>query len=207
MNCRTQHDRRSRRELCIRTAVLAVVVTVGLLPASLRAGSPVVIVCGDATGDGVIASSDALVALRTAVGTSTCEPSRCDANASGAITATDASTILKCAVGQDIALHCPAPDPDITTTTSTTVTTTTSVAAVCGNGELEAGEDCEPSESFCRGGCNLDTGVCVDFMCSDSCRCPPPLCGDWLVDPGEDCDPPGSQCGDGTCTDGCRCEP
>src|SRR3954467_7102409 len=97
--------------------------------------APAVAVCGDATGDGVISSSDALIALRTAVGTSTCVPPRCDTNHSGKITSTDAHTILKSAVGQLVGLHCPpAEEPgSTTTTTSTTVTTTTSVAAVCGN--------------------------------------------------------------------------
>ena len=61
-----------------------------------------------APGDGVVTASDALGALRAAVGLDTCEPCICDVDFSGAVTATDALAILGAAVGQDIELACPA---------------------------------------------------------------------------------------------------
>ena len=63
--------------------------------------------CGDANEDGEIKASDALMALRTAVGDSDCPATRCDADSSGAVTASDAQRILKYAVGDDVELSCP----------------------------------------------------------------------------------------------------
>jgi len=62
--------------------------------------------CGDANGDGQLTASDALVALRAAVGTGTCAASVCDVDASGAVTASDALQILRAAVGQPVELAC-----------------------------------------------------------------------------------------------------
>ena len=183
----------------IAASVLTLLFTPVPAPASL-----IVIVCGDATEDGDVQSSDALITLRVAVGIGSCMPPRCDADSSGAITASDAMSILQHAVGQSVALRCPA---ESIPTTSTTSTTTTTLGATCGNGTIDPGEDCEPIETFCRGGCNPYTGICVDFMCFDDCTCPAPMCGDDMIDPGEDCDPPGSPCDGGTCGAGCGCEP
>jgi len=98
-------------------------------------------------------------------------------------------------------LDCPLPE------TTTTVPSTTSLPASCGNDVVEPGEDCEPPLSFCRGGCNPFTMLCVDYQCSSECSCPAPLCGDWLIDPGdEECDPPGSECDGGTCNASCGCD-
>ncbi|MBI5506252.1 MAG: hypothetical protein HY899_15760 [Deltaproteobacteria bacterium] len=66
------------------------------------------VMCGDATGDGAIKASDALLTLRSAVGSSTCDPTACDVNDSGVVTASDALAILKAAVGQTVELHCPS---------------------------------------------------------------------------------------------------
>jgi len=63
--------------------------------------------CGDANGDEAITASDALTALRTAVGTSTCAPTACDVDSNGSITAADALRILRRAVGGDVTLTCP----------------------------------------------------------------------------------------------------
>jgi hypothetical protein len=167
---------------------------------SVPTAAAVAVVCGDVSGDGKIASSDAMLTLRAAVDDGTCSPSRCDCDSSGVITASDAMAILKSAVGIAVALDCP-PEEIPTTSTSTTL-----APGFCGDGTIDPGEDCEPTESFCRGGCNPFTGICVDFMCSDECRCPAPLCGDDLVDPNEDCDPPGSPCDGGTCGAGCTCD-
>ena len=144
---------------------------------------------------GTVATSDttdALRALQTAVGSDRrCRPSRCDCNGSGTVTVTDAIGILKAAVGKGGG-SCPT-------------TTTTLPPPQCGNDNLDPGEDCEPPYSFCRGGCNPYTNLCVDFMCSDSCECPAAECGDHVIDAGESCDPPGSPCETGTCNDSCGC--
>jgi hypothetical protein len=63
--------------------------------------------CSDANEDGKITATDALAALRTAVGTSTCAPCRCDTDDSGAINASDALRILRKAVGQQVTFTCP----------------------------------------------------------------------------------------------------
>ncbi|HYC56101.1 MAG TPA: dockerin type I domain-containing protein [Candidatus Binatia bacterium] len=65
--------------------------------------------CGDANNDGQIQASDALAALREAVGLeSPCTPARCDTDDSGSITASDALRILRAAVGGNVDLDCPA---------------------------------------------------------------------------------------------------
>src|SRR5205085_4532353 len=48
------------------------------------------VVCGDATGDGNIAAADALLTLRTAVGSGACPTWRCDFNGDGSVAASDA---------------------------------------------------------------------------------------------------------------------
>ncbi len=63
--------------------------------------------CGDVNDDGQITSTDALLALRTAVGGGTCAKYVCDVNFSGLVTATDALLVLRLAVGQAIVMACP----------------------------------------------------------------------------------------------------
>jgi hypothetical protein len=63
--------------------------------------------CGDPNDDGDIAAGDALTALRTAVGTGSCEVCICDVNSAGGVTTTDALFILRKAVGQGVVLDCP----------------------------------------------------------------------------------------------------
>jgi hypothetical protein len=63
--------------------------------------------CGDASGNGDLAAGDALLVLKTAVGTESCELCACDVNDSGGITSSDALLVLKSAVGQSITLTCP----------------------------------------------------------------------------------------------------
>ena len=60
-----------------------------------------------AGGSNLVKASDALVVLRTAVGSATCETCVCDVDGSGTVSATDALVTLKIAVGQSIALACP----------------------------------------------------------------------------------------------------
>lgn len=64
--------------------------------------------CGDASGDETINASDALTALRTAVGTASCQACACDVNGQGGITSSDALLILRKAVGQQVSMSCPA---------------------------------------------------------------------------------------------------
>jgi hypothetical protein len=200
---------------CARVLVILGLLTATMLTAwsfldeAAYAGDPAI--CGDASGDGEVKASDAMFTLQSAVGTHDCPLLRCDCNASGSVTASDAMDILKTSVGIPVDLRCPQPEPlpttTSTTTTTTSTTTTTTAPSTCGNQQLDDGEDCDPPGWYCRGGCNLYTGICVDFVCSDSCTCPPPVCGDGMIDPNEDCDPPGSPCESGTCGSACGCEP
>lgn len=66
------------------------------------------VLCGDATGDGKLGASDALEALRTAVGSSDCELCVCDVKNSGSVAASDALLILQAAVAIPVVLECPS---------------------------------------------------------------------------------------------------
>lgn len=66
--------------------------------------------CGDIDGNGRITASDALAALRTAIGLATCELCNCDINGNGVVGATDAFAILNVAVGNNVELQCAACD-------------------------------------------------------------------------------------------------
>ncbi|MFN2377146.1 MAG: hypothetical protein ABR538_11455 [Candidatus Binatia bacterium] len=63
--------------------------------------------CGDSDDNGSVTAGDALTALRTAVGSTSCELCRCDVNSSGGVASGDALLILKHAVGQVVAFNCP----------------------------------------------------------------------------------------------------
>lgn len=67
---------------------------------------PTTFACGDANGDQRLSASDALIALRTGVGSDNCLACVCDVDASGTINATDALGILRVAVGQPVVLGC-----------------------------------------------------------------------------------------------------
>lgn len=56
------------------------------------------VLCGDADASGKVTAVDALAALRTSVGLSTCDAHRCDVDGSLAVAATDALRILAAAV-------------------------------------------------------------------------------------------------------------
>ena len=62
--------------------------------------------CGDANGDGLRNATDALVALRTAIGLASCPLCRCDLDDRGRITVGDALAILQSAIGLPVALMC-----------------------------------------------------------------------------------------------------
>jgi hypothetical protein len=63
-------------------------------------------VCGDPSGDQMITATDALIALRTAVGLQSCILCLCDVDSSGFTSATDALIILKQATGQSVQFAC-----------------------------------------------------------------------------------------------------
>lgn len=63
--------------------------------------------CGDATGNDALNSGDALIVLKTAVGTENCALCICDVNGSGSVSSTDALLVLRKAVGQNVGLDCP----------------------------------------------------------------------------------------------------
>jgi hypothetical protein len=62
--------------------------------------------CGDATDDGRVAATDALMTLAASVGTGPCDLCVCDTDASGELTATDALAILRNGVGLAAPLQC-----------------------------------------------------------------------------------------------------
>jgi hypothetical protein len=62
--------------------------------------------CGDPDGNGTSTASDALLALRAALGTGSCALCICDINGSGTVTAADALGILRAAVGLSVTLSC-----------------------------------------------------------------------------------------------------
>jgi hypothetical protein len=74
-----------------------------------RIGS-LVSVCGDATDDGFLASSDALVTLKAAVGNSSarCKLCLCDTDQSATVSVADALAILRVSAGLAASLQCPA---------------------------------------------------------------------------------------------------
>jgi spore coat protein A len=78
------------------------------VPATTTTTIPPGPLCGDANGDDELLASDALLALRAAVGSGACEACVCDVNSSGAILASDAQAILRVAVGQAVVLVCDA---------------------------------------------------------------------------------------------------
>ena len=75
----------------------------------------------------------------------------------------------------------------------------------CGDGNLDSGEECDPSGSACTK--NGKSGTCTD-----SCTCKiNPYCGDGNLDSGEECEPSTSSVctkdgKTGTCSDSCTCE-
>ncbi len=66
------------------------------------------------------------------------------------------------------------------------------LVCACGDGIVDAGEDCDPPASL--GG---------DASCSDLCTTIEAECGDGELDAGEECDPPASGGGDADCRDDC----
>ena len=68
-------------------------------PGELCNASCAFLACGDTDDSGAITSSDALFALRVAIGSKSCAKQVCDVTRDGSVAASDALGILKCAVG------------------------------------------------------------------------------------------------------------
>ena len=66
------------------------------------------VLCGDANLDLRLTAPDALVALKTGVGTDECRLCLCDTNDNGSTTAPDALAILRKSVGLTPVMDCPA---------------------------------------------------------------------------------------------------
>jgi cysteine-rich repeat protein len=128
------------------------------------------------------------------------------------------------------------PDPSDTAVKKYTMTGYDSISCVppppvCGNGVMEAGEQCDDGNSLDGDGCsasctneppppycgdgNMDAGEeCDDGGnadgdgCSAACtiEVPPPYCGDGTMDAGEECDDGNADNGDG-CSSTCTNEP
>jgi hypothetical protein len=71
----------------------------------------------------------------------------------------------------------------------------TSVCAVCGNGEIEAGESCDGAnvggETCTSLGLGAGTAACDPLTChfdTSGCEVGAPRCGNGVIEPGEDCD-------------------
>jgi len=101
--CRPAADQCDRQEVCSGTtsscpADSSQCVTTTTMPGPL---------CGDANEDGMVSAGDALIALRTGVGTDECDLSLCDYDGTGEVSAADALAILRTAVGQVVPPKCP----------------------------------------------------------------------------------------------------
>jgi len=103
---------------------------------------------------------------------------------------------------------------------ATCMDTQCAVQCACGNGLLDAGEQCDGEQSLSCTELGYASGMatCTDQCTFDTSACEaaqvPLTCGDWVVDPGEDCDQGelnGASCsslgytgGDLHCTESCR---
>lgn len=112
-------------------------------------------------------------------------------------------------------------EPPPETTPESSSSGSSGVAAVCGDGVLQEGEECESDEQCGDGFSCGDPGTgaasvcaptCPDGLCApyeDAGTCPAdcgPVCGDGLVTHSEECDT-GTACGEGfTCNSACACE-
>jgi hypothetical protein len=106
ITCNTAGDHTLDLDLPSFGSAAGTVVTGCAASGTITCNGPSSGVCGDSNGDSMISATDALVALRTAVGTSTCPLSVCDVDCSGVVVATDALAILRAATGQPVTLNC-----------------------------------------------------------------------------------------------------
>jgi len=126
------------------------------------------VLCGDANDDAKITAPDALIALKTSVGTAQCIPQRCDYNGNGLIQGSDALLILKVSVKFSIEPHCPSSTNTTSSTTSSTSSTTTSTTSTTTTTIYSCGE-CPANPPY---GSYIDTcASCSVADCKLSCYC------------------------------------
>ncbi len=160
--------------------------------ASLVFPSPSFALCGDANHDSAVTVTDGVQALRSAADLpSECSfYPNCDVDSNGAVSVTDGVNILRAAA------DLPSPCDDI--------------PATCGNGTVDATEDCEIYDDVQIGGlCGFGTiqaNVCSEgFLCRVNCQCQPATCGNCVLEKGEACDDFNTMDGDG-CSSDCLIE-
>jgi thermitase len=91
----------TRRSVSVRKSISFAVFGLAVL-----AAGPAAAVCGDPTGDGTVATNDALYALRAGVAQVTCPLSICDVDGNAVVNTADALRILRNATGLPPALAC-----------------------------------------------------------------------------------------------------
>ncbi|MCX4240502.1 RCC1 domain-containing protein [Paraliomyxa miuraensis] len=101
-------------------------------------------------------------------------------------------------------------DPDSTgsdgSTTSTDPDTTTGVTAMCGDGAVDDGEDCDDGNTDSDDGCSATCEQEAGFMCGGEPSTCAAVCGDGMVLGDELCDDGNTDVDDG-CDDACMVEP
>jgi len=135
--------------------------------------------CGDADCNAAVNATDALIALKTAVGSASCPRCLCDADGSTDIKATDALYVLRYAVGQDVPMDCvsclwPTDSTSTTTmepTTTTTTTSTTTTTVPPPPAKLPC-TDSRVDPPACDGYCGANGQMCVEYPPgSGACQC------------------------------------
>jgi cysteine-rich repeat protein len=169
-----------------------VVVATALVAASVSVNATT---CGDANRDGHVTVTDGVIALRAVAslgGACDLEPA-CDVDATGTVTLSDGINVLRAAAG--------LPNP------------CDAVPVNCGNGTLEAGEDCELVRmngvfqqigGLC-GSPTVQSNGCGGYLCRINCQCQPATCGNCLIEEGEGCDDLNTVSGD-RCSADCLIE-
>ncbi len=107
---------------------------------------------------------------------------------------------------------CLAPEPDAGGASSSTsfrieagCAGITGAVALCGNGILDPGEDCDDGNSLDGDGCSATCSIESGWSCSGQPSSCTPICGDGLVLGGEECDDGNTLTGDG-CSSTCAIE-
>jgi len=93
----------------MRRTAFAALAALALSCFALKAESGTATVCGDADANGFLTATDALGALRAAVGVQNCSIWQCDVNNDGVVSSTDAYAVLLRVVGTWASLDCPLP--------------------------------------------------------------------------------------------------
>lgn len=149
--------------------------------------------CGDSGGAGSATTTLTTTTNTTVVGTTTVDPTTTTGTSTGSTSSTGTTTTGVSATGatETFGMTTGADTGVIITTGSDTDDTTGPPPPVCGDGNVDPGEECD------EGAANLDTGTCT-------LACKLPVCGDALVqDLVEECDD-GNDDNSDTCVTGCK---